>query len=93
MAAGLPCIGTTADAAAEIIVDGHTGLIVPPQDSLALGAAVARLLVDRIYSTRLGNAGRVRAERDYNYTRFRGRLQTALSPLATYPRMKPTVYA
>lgn len=92
MAAGIPCIGTTADAAAEIIVDGQTGLLVQPQDPLSLGAAVARLLADRLYAARLGTAARERAERDYNYPRFRGRLQTALSPLATYPRRKPAAY-
>lgn len=89
MAAGLPCIGTTADAAAEIIVDGVTGLLVQPHDPTAIADAVARLLIDPGYATRLGETGRARAERDYSYVRFRGRLQTALAPLATYPRRAP----
>jgi len=89
MAAGLPCIGTTADAAAEIIVDNQTGLLVPPDDTAALEDAIARLLVDGSHAQRLGSAGQLRAGRDYSYHRFRGRLQAALAPLATYPRQPP----
>lgn len=89
MAAGLPCIGTTADAAAEIIVDEQTGILVPPGDPDALLDALASLLLDPAEAARLGAAGRARAERDYSYARFRGRLQTALSPLATYPWRVP----
>jgi glycosyltransferase involved in cell wall biosynthesis len=47
MAFGLPCIGTSAGGAAEIIADGTSGLIVPPQDSHELARAIQRMIGDR----------------------------------------------
>jgi glycosyltransferase involved in cell wall biosynthesis len=41
----------------ELIVDGESGLLVPPQDPLALSAAIERLLVDPALAARLGAAG------------------------------------
>lgn len=42
----------------ELVVDGVTGLLVPPGDTAALAAAVGRLLDDPVLRTRLGQAGR-----------------------------------
>jgi glycosyltransferase involved in cell wall biosynthesis len=42
----------------EVVVDGQTGLLVPPADPPALARAVLRLLDDRAYAERLGAAGR-----------------------------------
>ncbi|MEZ6029353.1 MAG: glycosyltransferase family 4 protein [Hyphomonadaceae bacterium] len=50
-ALGLPSVGSSIGAQREIIVDGETGLIVPPRDPEALAAAMARLLA-------MGEAGR-----------------------------------
>ena len=44
MAAGLPVIATAVGGNAEAVVDGETGLIVPPGDPAAFAAAVCRLL-------------------------------------------------
>jgi phosphatidyl-myo-inositol dimannoside synthase len=46
MRSGLACIGCTGDAAAEIIVDHQTGLLVAPGDLDALAAAVTRLFIE-----------------------------------------------
>jgi glycosyltransferase involved in cell wall biosynthesis len=43
MSLGLPCIGTTAGAAGEIIIDGENGFLVPPEDTRALAACLQRL--------------------------------------------------
>ncbi|MEK7676540.1 MAG: glycosyltransferase [Verrucomicrobiota bacterium] len=45
--------------------DGVTGLIVPPADAAALRAALKPLLADEAWRTRLGEAGRVRAEKEF----------------------------
>jgi glycosyltransferase involved in cell wall biosynthesis len=50
----------------EVVVDGETGFVVPPNDPPALGRAVAALLHDRELEGRLGAAGRKRV-----LTRFR----------------------
>jgi glycosyltransferase involved in cell wall biosynthesis len=78
MRAGLACIGCTGDAAAEIIVDSHTGLLVPPGNVEALAAAVARLFLESDFARRLGAAALVRAEREYTLSRFQMRLAAAL---------------
>ncbi len=47
MGFGLPAIGTTAGAASEIIADGETGYLIPPEDSATLAAHLTHLASDR----------------------------------------------
>jgi len=65
MACGLPVVSTTVGAIREAVEDGVTGLIVPPRDVPALGAALARLRDDTALRARLGAAGRERALADF----------------------------
>jgi len=58
MAAGAPTVATRVGGTPEAIVDGDTGLLVPPGDAPALAAAIARLLSDRGLAARLGHASR-----------------------------------
>ena len=46
MAAGLPMVVTDVGGNAEAVVDGLTGLVVPPRDAGALGAAILRMQRD-----------------------------------------------
>ena len=62
MAAGLPVVATAVAGNAEAVVDGVTGLLVPPHDPTALGAALAALLADRDRAGALGAAGRARVD-------------------------------
>ncbi|MEE3502156.1 glycosyltransferase family 4 protein [Acidiphilium acidophilum] len=65
MAAGLPCVATDVTGCREAVVAGETGLLVPPRDPAALGAALAGLIDDPARRARFGAAGRSRAERFY----------------------------
>ncbi len=47
MACGLPAIATTAGAAHEIIDDGITGFLIPPENPAALSQRLSDLLADR----------------------------------------------
>ncbi len=47
MGFGLPAIGTTAGAAAEIITHAHTGYLIPPDDSTTLAAHLSQLAANR----------------------------------------------
>ena len=47
MAFGLPAIGTTAGAASEIISDGETGFLIPPDDAKTLAERLSMLANDR----------------------------------------------
>jgi glycosyltransferase involved in cell wall biosynthesis len=62
MAAGLPVVCTQVDGTAEAIVDGVTGLLVPPAQPRALGEAIVSLLRDPARMRRMATAGRRRAE-------------------------------
>jgi glycosyltransferase involved in cell wall biosynthesis len=59
MAAGLPVVTTTGGAAGEIV--GPGGIAVTPADSVALAAAIDRVLGDSDLARQLGDAGRQRA--------------------------------
>lgn len=62
MGAGLPVIATAVDGTPEVVLDGETGLLVPPEDPAALAQSVNRLLSDRQLAARMGRAGRARAD-------------------------------
>jgi glycosyltransferase involved in cell wall biosynthesis len=61
MAHGRPVVATAVGGLRDLVVDGETGLVVPPRDPGALRSALERLLADRELRRRLGAAGRERA--------------------------------
>jgi len=58
MACEVPTIGTDAGGVRELITDGETGMLVPPQSPEALADAIAALAADRDLCARLSKAGR-----------------------------------
>lgn len=61
MAAGLPVIATAVGGVPDVVVDGVTGILVPPHSPPALAEAIARLAADPALRARLGAAGRAAA--------------------------------
>jgi glycosyltransferase involved in cell wall biosynthesis len=66
MAAGRPVVGSRLPGLAEVVVEGESGLLVPPGDKIALARQTRKLLADDGLRTRLGRAGRERAARHYS---------------------------
>jgi len=60
MATGLPVVATDIRGCREEVVDGETGLLVPPRDHYALGEAILKVLSDGETAARMGRAGRQR---------------------------------
>jgi len=60
MAAALPAVGTDVPGIRDLLVDGGTGLLVEPNDPVALADAMHRLAGDRALRWRLGRAARRR---------------------------------
>ena len=65
MAGRKPVVSTTVAGIPELVAHDQTGLLVPPQDSQALAAAIARLVCDRELRNTLGQAGRSRIEKQF----------------------------
>jgi glycosyltransferase involved in cell wall biosynthesis len=57
MARRRPVVATSVGGTPEVVVDGETGLLVPPRDPKALAAALRRLLADADLRTRMGESG------------------------------------
>jgi len=70
MAARLAVVATHIGGTPEVVVDGTTGLLVPPGDESALAAAIESLLRDRDRAQRFGAAGRERAEKLFDFDRM-----------------------
>jgi glycosyltransferase involved in cell wall biosynthesis len=62
MASGKPVIATACGGAAEALVDGHSGFIVPSEDSGALAEKIALLATHSELRNGMGQAARNRAE-------------------------------
>jgi phosphatidylinositol alpha-1,6-mannosyltransferase len=62
MAAGLPVVACRAAAIPEVVADGTTGVLTPPQDPAALAKTLEDLLRNPGRAARLGAEGRRRVE-------------------------------
>jgi glycosyltransferase involved in cell wall biosynthesis len=95
MSHALPCVGTRVGGIPEIIVDGETGVLVPPDDSSALADALVRILEQPDYAASLGAAGRRRVETELNWDKVVERMAPAIHEAAervtspTPPREAP----
>jgi glycosyltransferase involved in cell wall biosynthesis len=66
MALGVPVIASAAGGNPELVVDGESGLLVPPRDPAATAAAVRRLLTDGALAARLSGGGRERVQTGFS---------------------------
>ncbi len=62
MAQALPIVASQVSAIPEVVEDGVTGILVPPQNSDALAEAIKKLLDNPDLAQKLGAAGRERLE-------------------------------
>lgn len=66
MLAGKPVVASRVSAIPEIVVDGVTGVLVPPMNSAALAEALTRLLQDERLRLEMGEAGRQRVRHRFS---------------------------
>jgi D-inositol-3-phosphate glycosyltransferase len=67
MAHGRPVVATAVGGLRDLVVDGETGLLVPPRDPKSLRSALERLLGDQELRHLLGAAGRERARSHFSW--------------------------
>ena len=86
MAYGRPVVATGVGGLRDLVVDGKTGLLVPPGDPSALRAALERLLGDRELRRRMGDAGRERARASLSWGRATALTVSAYEDVLRHPR-------
>ena len=84
MAAGLAVVAARTGGLPEVVRDGETGLLVPPDDADALAAAIARLLARPEERMAMGEAGRKLAQ-NFGAERMCERLETLYARLLASP--------
>jgi starch synthase len=67
MACGAAVVASRVGGIPEVVADGETGLLVPPDDPPALAAALNELLADPTRAAQLGAAGRKRAVAEFGW--------------------------
>lgn len=70
MAAGKAIVATEAGGIPEVVVNGTTGLLVPPRDHEAMAQAIVTLLKDDDLRRRMGAAGLARAREHFSAERM-----------------------
>ena len=70
MAAGTPTVATRVGGTPEAVVDGVTGVLVPPADSAALAGAIVHLLNHAQLAQHLGGAARARIAEHFSVRRM-----------------------
>ncbi len=85
MAAARPVVSTRLAGIPESIVDGETGLLVSPEDTMALSEALGRLMEDAKLRLHYGRAGRARIEQHF-------RIEHTVEPLIELLHKTPGAY-
>ncbi len=67
MACKTPVVASSVGGIKEVVVDGKTGLLVPPGDSQELARAISNLLQDEKMQQEFGEAGRKRVEEHFSW--------------------------
>jgi len=83
MASRLPWVATDVGDVPQLIQDGHTGILVPPEDTTALARAVTTLLGNAEVRRRLGTAARHLVENDFSAEKMTDEYLAVYSRAAT----------
>jgi glycosyltransferase involved in cell wall biosynthesis len=70
MSAGVPVLATRVSGVPEVVVDGETGILVPPREERPLAEAMLRLARDPELRAALGRAGRARVRARFGLDRM-----------------------
>ncbi len=68
--AGKPAVGTRVGGIPEVIVDGETGILVPPEDPEALADAILRLIQNPVQADEMGRRAQARVRDVFGLPRY-----------------------
>jgi glycosyltransferase involved in cell wall biosynthesis len=89
MACGLAVVATRVTGHVDLIEDGMTGVLVPPEEPAALAAAAMALLQDPARRRAMGQAGRERVETRFVLARMVDQVGALYRQAASFPRGEP----
>jgi glycosyltransferase involved in cell wall biosynthesis len=75
MACGTPVVATAVGGVAEVVEDGVSGLLSPPDDLQAFAARLRELILEPDRAHAMGRAARARAEEHFDRRRVVGRYE------------------
>jgi glycosyltransferase involved in cell wall biosynthesis len=84
LAMGLPVVSTTVGSIPDVVIDGRTGLVVPPRDAKALAERIQLLLDDPSLRRRMAAEGRALVVQSYSIDKMLDRME------AVYQSLVPT---
>lgn len=79
---GVPCIASNIWAMSEMIVDGETGFLIPPEDVSALKQRLEQILFNSNLRASFGKAAQLRAARMFSWNAVGASLHNTLEHLA-----------
>lgn len=89
MGCGVAVVATTVGGTPEIVHDGQTGLLIPPDDAPALAQAITRLWRDPTLRESMGQAGRSRAELIFDWDKISNHVATVYDNLGQNEQLAP----
>ena len=77
MLASVPAVATAVGGNPEVVVDGVTGFLVPPEDPLSLANAILTMLADPDMRRRMGAASQSRVQQKFSQTGMVSQVRSA----------------
>lgn len=78
MAFEKPVVGTNIGGTPEQIVEGETGILIPPNDPQSMAAGIARLMDSEELRIKMGKAGRKRFENEFGFEPYYARMSQVI---------------
>jgi glycosyltransferase involved in cell wall biosynthesis len=89
----IPVVATSVGGIPEIVENGLTGLIVPPNDPVAFGAALTRLAIDKNLRKRLGITAKNRIKSRFSLDKMADIVSSVYQSLIELPKDELGLYA
>lgn len=93
MAAGKPVVASRVSGIPEVVVDGRTGLLVPPREPQALAEAIAAFALSPDAARNFGHAGRIHVETTFSEEAHRAQIESLYGGMLRRPLTRPSVPA
>src|SRR5690606_3435328 len=85
-ATGLPVVASNVHGIPDAVLDGRTGILVPPRDVNALASVLSRLVEDPVERAAMGQAGRAFVAANYSWDKNAEQMERLYAGLVSHER-------